>query len=411
MSLLWSTSASALPPPVVAAEVNPYPPYTAYVFPGSHYDDISQTITIVDLPATGSYFWQQAFTLNDPSAPRTGGYIGPMQSDGSGTLLFSIWGARGAEPSDAPGSSCRTFDQGGAGWSCRIEPFTLVRDHPYAVSVSRDSEVTADGTWWRGAVMDLATGSTTEIGRILVAPSAAGVRNVVSFAEEFGPHLSSCAAVTRASARWEDPVAQGGTVHPINQISGYGPNDGAPSVGCGTGPTGGSDVVREGGASIHTFRPAAMENDPFAHPTELWGTSGAIGGSNELATHEADEPDLLPRRRGGASVWWTWTAPITGTLDVDLSGSGFDTQLAVFSGGDLGGLARLACDDNSGEGRTSRLARVPVTAGTTYRIAVDGSRGATGPIALSWRAREQVEPGRGRPHGDQRSCGRPHHGR
>jgi subtilisin family serine protease len=121
-------------------------------------------------------------------------------------------------------------------------------------------------------------------------------------------------------------------------------------------------------------------NDDFAARRTLEGTDARAEGSNVGATLEPAEPDHagLP---GGASVWWTWTAPADLAVTLDTAGSGFDTVLAVYTGGSLGGLLPLAANDDGPLDRTS-VVRFNARAGTTYQIAVDGFLGAAGPISL-----------------------------
>src|SRR5204862_80429 len=61
--------------------------------------------------------------------------------------------------------------------------------------------------------------------------------------------------------------------------------------------------------------------------------------------------------------------------------SNFDTVLGIYTGSSVGNLTAVASDDDSGGNHTSR-ATFTATAGTTYRIAVDGFGGATGSISL-----------------------------
>lgn len=91
---------------------------------------------------------------------------------------------------------------------------------------------------------------------------------------------------------------------------------------------------------------------------------------------------------GGASYWFAYSPPESGTLRVSTDGSTFDTVLAVFvdDGRDLGyeSLVQLACDNDSGaDGKTSTLT-VPVSQGTTYYIMVDGVNGASGRVSLNY---------------------------
>src|SRR5262245_52574503 len=112
---------------------------------------------------------------------------------------------------------------------------------------------------------------------------------------------------------------------------------------------------------------AIPENDSFAARIALSGTSVSTTGSNVGASKEADEPD--PNFTGGRSVWWTWTAPSSGSLTITTAGSSFDTMLTVFTGSALAGLRLVAFNDT--ELATSAVT-FNVTAGTACQIAVDG---------------------------------------
>ena len=75
-------------------------------------------------------------------------------------------------------------------------------------------------------------------------------------------------------------------------------------------------------------------------------------------------------------VWFTYTALGDCSVTLDLTGSDFDTAVAVYSG-NCGTLTQIGCDDDGGEGRTSRLSFTG-TAGTTYCIQVGGYDVASG---------------------------------
>ena len=63
--------------------------------------------------------------------------------------------------------------------------------------------------------------------------------------------------------------------------------------------------------------------------------------------------------------------------------SNFDTVLAMYTGSAITGLTQLASNDDSNGTEQSKIT-VNVTAGTTYRIAVDGFGAATGNFGLQW---------------------------
>jgi len=112
--------------------------------------------------------------------------------------------------------------------------------------------------------------------------------------------------------------------------------------------------------------------------TQVYNTFGS--------TTESGEPSLCGII-GGASQWSPYVPSSDGLLRVTTDGSNFDTLLGVFTGPADGGfeaLTLVACDDNSGaNGRTSALS-VPVKAGVTYYIAVDGPNGQTGIVVLNY---------------------------
>lgn len=123
-------------------------------------------------------------------------------------------------------------------------------------------------------------------------------------------------------------------------------------------------------------------NDAFAAAIGLSGSNGTAFGHNALATKEAGEPDHAANA-GGKSVWWQWTAPASGQLSLDTSGSGFDTLLGIYTGTAVNALALGAENDDGGSGGASSLL-LQVQAGTQYRIAVDGKNGLGGDVQLNW---------------------------
>jgi hypothetical protein len=121
-------------------------------------------------------------------------------------------------------------------------------------------------------------------------------------------------------------------------------------------------------------------NDDFDRPWPLKGSSAT--GSNVGATLEPNEPRHA-RTRGGASVWFTWSAGKTsGTAVFDTAGSDFDTILAVYTGDDLASLTEVAA--SSGHGDRSARVSFRVAPARTYRIVIDGKNNATGTYRLGW---------------------------
>ena len=129
---------------------------------------------------------------------------------------------------------------------------------------------------------------------------------------------------------------------------------------------------------VVSVRPA---NDMFAAAEPLVGSQVSVRRSNRLATPEPGEP----HHAGGldASVWFSWQAPAVGRVTVATTGSSFDTLLAVYTGGTVAALNRVAENDDSGESNGASRVSFYTLPGMSYKIAVDGYQGATGDLLLS----------------------------
>lgn len=130
--------------------------------------------------------------------------------------------------------------------------------------------------------------------------------------------------------------------------------------------------------------PTNVSNDMFANRRPLAGMSTTVTGSNAGATRESGEPNIQ-NVSGGKSVWWTWTAPVNGTVVISTSGSSFDTTLGVYRGTAVGSLSLVASNDDQNASRGVFTSRVSFTAiaGQVFQILVDGYQGATGNIKLN----------------------------
>lgn len=133
-------------------------------------------------------------------------------------------------------------------------------------------------------------------------------------------------------------------------------------------------------AAAVPFFPAEV-NDAFANAVGIFHVPFAGVGSTVGGTKEPGEPNHAGNA-GGASVWWRWTAFESGPVEIDLTGSDFDTLLAVYHGNELSALTLEASDDDSGDGNASRL-EFAAEAGVEYWIAIDGYGGAAGQYVVS----------------------------
>ncbi len=131
---------------------------------------------------------------------------------------------------------------------------------------------------------------------------------------------------------------------------------------------------------LDAARPA---NDAFAAATGLSGPAGQIDADNVLASKQSGEPNHAANA-GGASVWFVWTAPVTGSFTFTTQGSSFDTLLAIYQGGAVNALTLLGSNNDDGTGGGTSTVTIDTVAGQTYWIAVDGNNAATGMIRLNW---------------------------
>ncbi|WRH68663.1 MAG: S8 family serine peptidase [Planktothrix sp. GU0601_MAG3] len=132
----------------------------------------------------------------------------------------------------------------------------------------------------------------------------------------------------------------------------------------------------------------APSNDHFVNRILLYNLPVSTTGSNVGATGETGEPLQSETIN---SVWWSWTAPSSGTFTIDTKNSNFDTYLSVFTGSAVNNLSLIDSNDDGGGSYTS-LISLNATAGKTYQIAVDGFQAATGSIQLNIAAPDTTPP-------------------
>lgn len=143
---------------------------------------------------------------------------------------------------------------------------------------------------------------------------------------------------------------------------------------------------------------AAPVNDNLGQATVISSTLPVtVTGSNIDATAQAGEPNHSDTEAaGGKSIWWSWVSPINGTVVVSTHGSGIadaaaengyrdtvDTQVGIYTTtGGIGGLTLVARKEDSDGLFAKGWTYLTFTAvqGTTYKIAVDGWDGQTGPV-------------------------------
>lgn len=141
-----------------------------------------------------------------------------------------------------------------------------------------------------------------------------------------------------------------------------------------------------------TNTPPPPANDDFLQAEKLAGTIGDVDRTNAYATPEPGEPDHAGSPPDH-SVWFRWTAPVTGPVDFTTclgTPASHDTVLGVYTGDAVDATTGVADNDDGCQPPgfewltvASRL-QFDAVAGTTYYIAVDGFGGTSGDFNLSW---------------------------
>ncbi len=122
--------------------------------------------------------------------------------------------------------------------------------------------------------------------------------------------------------------------------------------------------------------PRAPGNDSMAGAFDISGEQGNQTGSNEGATTESWEDNLLGRT--GASVWFRWVAPVTGQVTFDATGADWEPVLAFYTWPNT--------YEHPVEMTTawSKPITLNAVAGSTYYVGVDGASGKSGSFWLLW---------------------------
>jgi hypothetical protein len=118
-------------------------------------------------------------------------------------------------------------------------------------------------------------------------------------------------------------------------------------------------------------------NDNFADAQTIGGATNSVAGTTNGATRETGEPDhwTLENWDGDHSVWYSWTAPASGSTTIDTCTSNIDSILAVYTGSALDSLSRVAENNNNCPSGWGSKVTFDASAGTTYKIAVGDAGG------------------------------------
>lgn len=149
----------------------------------------------------------------------------------------------------------------------------------------------------------------------------------------------------------------------------------------------GQTIFIEVGGSVGAMAPFDLHwrlvplipNDDFEQPVLAEGLSCTFLGSNVGASvQERESQHVMRGGNGGHSLWWQWTAPSAGLVEITLNSPGLRVMLDVYEGDSLENIVRIASNGLGiyGPPYTNQIT-FPTAAGITYRISLD-TDGPTG---------------------------------
>jgi hypothetical protein len=130
--------------------------------------------------------------------------------------------------------------------------------------------------------------------------------------------------------------------------------------------------------------PASPSNDDFSNRIALSGTAINLESANAYATREPGEPLHAGQASGKASVWYSWSAPVSGPVIVTARGTGFYPLPDVFTGSAIGALTNVLGRSITFD-KTNPVSTLvfDAVAFRTYALALDGFNGMSGKISFS----------------------------
>jgi outer membrane protein assembly factor BamB len=223
-------------------------------------------------------------------------------------------------------------------------------------------------------------GATLEAGE----PAIAGIPGGASLWWEWTPAQGGLVTASTLGSTYPTLLAvyTGGSLATLKPVAASSTGQASFAVQAGTKYE--LTVQGQGGASGATILSLDVDpaNDSFATPTVLSGRAALLTDVNTYATAQTGDPRILPNT-GGHSLWYSWTAPASGTYQVSAYSADFDPLVGVYTGSALTSLATVGAA-SGGPINTNDLTPVssatvsfPAVAGMTYLVLVDGRTDAS----------------------------------
>jgi hypothetical protein len=134
------------------------------------------------------------------------------------------------------------------------------------------------------------------------------------------------------------------------------------------------------GDKTGSFKLTWTGNDDFAAAETLPGPVGAFQAAGVHIEGASAEPGE-PAHVGSAathSVWYRWVAPSNGIAEFAAVQGNYDSVISVYKGNAVNALTLVAENDDQQPGNIRARVLFAATAGTEYKVAVDGAGGAQG---------------------------------
>jgi len=126
-------------------------------------------------------------------------------------------------------------------------------------------------------------------------------------------------------------------------------------------------------------------NDFFTNRIVIAGNSSVKFATNIFATLETGEAKII-NATAGKTLWWSWTAPANGILQLNTVGSTFVSVLGAYTGSSITDLTRLDFDNGAANDDGFARLNLKVNSQSEIQIAVDGLNNAvpdSGAIVLN----------------------------
>jgi Calx-beta domain len=134
------------------------------------------------------------------------------------------------------------------------------------------------------------------------------------------------------------------------------------------------------GSATGSFKLTWTGNDDFAAAETLPGPVGAFQATSVHTEGASAEPGE-PAHAGSPaahSIWYRWVAPSAGIAEFAQVQGNYDGKIAVYKGNAVDALTLVAENNDQQPGNIRARVLFAATAGTEYKVAVDGANGAQG---------------------------------